>query len=106
MNEYINSIFLQIKMADQIVKKLSEKDIEFKKWSKNERQVLLELYHIICSNEPAILDFVYSYHGCDSWEDIFRDYDKCLLSDKKDGVQVALDNFEKWESFYDKNKKE
>lgn len=88
-------------MFDQIVKKLSEKDTDFKKWSKSERKALLDLYRIISSNEPAILDFVYSYHGCDSWEDIFRDYNESLLSDKEEGVKVALSNFEEWESFYD-----
>ena len=28
--------------------------------------------------------------GCDSWEDIFRDYNIKYLEDKADGVEIAI----------------
>lgn len=33
---------------------------------------------------------IYNYHGCDSWEDIFRDYDPIYLKDKATGVEIAI----------------
>jgi hypothetical protein len=31
-----------------------------------------------------------SYHECDSWEDIFRDYDIKMLEDKAVGGEIAV----------------
>ena len=33
---------------------------------------------------------IYKYHGCDSWEDIFRDYNITYLEDKSVGVEIAI----------------
>ena len=38
----------------------------------------------------TLFDLIYKYHGCDSWEDIFRDYDKVYLKDKVIGVEIAI----------------
>jgi len=40
------------------------------------------------------MDIVYDNHGCDTYEDIFRDYDRSLLKDKADGVKEALENIQ------------
>jgi len=52
---------------------------------------LLEIYLTISTKETAIFDLIYSHHGCDSWEDIFRDYDEQYIEDKKQGVEIALE---------------
>jgi len=65
------------------------------KWSLEEQKELLYIYLIISKNENHIFKLIYSYHGCDSWEDIFRDYDKEYLKDKESGVEVALDAIDK-----------
>ena len=51
----------------------------------------MELYYIISKHESKIFDLIYLYHECDSWEDIFRDYDLFLLDEKKRGVKIAID---------------
>ena len=38
------------------------------------------------------IGLINKYHGCDSWEDIFRDYDKNYLRDKADGVEIAIES--------------
>jgi hypothetical protein len=40
--------------------------------------------------ESHIFHLIYQYHSCDSWEDIFRDYDKTYLKDKAKGVKIAI----------------
>ncbi len=55
-----------------------------------EQKELLEIYKIISQQEEQIFDLIYSYHGCDSFEDIFRDYNSNYLSDKTEGVKIAL----------------
>lgn len=40
--------------------------------------------------KAQIFDVIYQYHGCDSWEDIFCDYNPRHLNDKADGVEVAI----------------
>lgn len=60
-------------------------------WTLEERKKLLNLYLIISKKEHHIFDLIYRYHGCDSWEDIFRDYDINYLKDKKDGVKIAIE---------------
>lgn len=73
----------------------------FNDWTLQEKKQLLEIYYIICKNEHHIFDLVYSLHGCDSWEDVFRDYNCRDIDDKTDGVKIALDELEK---IIDKNK--
>lgn len=71
---------------------ISEEGEDWKKWSLTERKKLLEIYFIISKKEPQIFNLIYSYHGCDSWEDIFRDYNEIYLQDKADGVEIAINN--------------
>lgn len=82
---------------DQIINKLknnlnknSNKNI-WKDWNSAEIAKLLEIYLIICKNEENLYQLVYSLHGSDCYEDIFRDYDYRLLEDKAQGVEEALD---------------
>ena len=59
-------------------------------WSLEEKKQLLDTYLIISKNETRIFDLIYYYHGCDSWEDIFRDYDEKYLEEKITGVGIAI----------------
>ena len=59
-------------------------------WSIEDKKKLLEMYLIISQKETYIFDLIYQYHGCDSWEEIFRDYDPTYLKDKATGVKVAI----------------
>ena len=59
-------------------------------WSLEEVRALFEIYFVISKKEAQIFDLIYQYHGCDSWEDIFRDYNPRRLKDKADGVEVAI----------------
>lgn len=63
----------------------------FDNWSLEEKKQLLDIYFIISKKEHHIFKLIYNYHGCDSWEDIFRDYNKTYLKDKADGVKIAID---------------
>ena len=76
-------------MLEDIIDKLSKAE-DLKNWSLEDKKKLLELYLIISQKETDIFDLIYYYHGCDSWEDIFRDYDPRYLEDKKIGVEVAI----------------
>ena len=79
---------------DSIIKKLDKIDEEdgWSNWSLEEKTQLLTLYLIISKKENRIFDLIYRYHYCDSWEDIFRDYDTLYLKDKERGVKIALKN--------------
>ena len=59
-------------------------------WSLEEKKRLLDIYLIISKKETHIFDLIYHLHGCDSWEDIFRDYDTAYLEDKVTGVEIAI----------------
>lgn len=59
-------------------------------WSLKEKHELLNIYYIISQKETAIFNLIYSKHGCDSWEDIFRDFDTLYLKDKAVGVKIAI----------------
>jgi hypothetical protein len=59
-------------------------------WSLEEQKKILEIYLIISKKEKHIFKLIYDYHECDSWEDIFRDYDKEYLKDKAVGVEMAI----------------
>jgi hypothetical protein len=64
-------------------------------WSLKEKKQLLDIYLIISKKESHIFKLIYSYHGCDSWEDIFRDVDIKNLEDKVVGVEVAIEEITK-----------
>jgi hypothetical protein len=78
---------------ERIIQKLDNLDDEniYDNWSIKEIKQLLEIYHIISRKECEIYDLIYRCHGCDSWEDIFRDYNAIYLEDKAYGVEAALD---------------
>ena len=63
----------------------------FDNWSLEEQKQLLDIYLIISKKETHIFKLIYSYHGCDGWEDIFRDYDIKILEDKAVGVEIAIE---------------
>lgn len=78
---------------EKIIEKLlqiEDRDTAFNDWSLEEKKNLLEIYVVLCKKETHIFDLIYKYHGCDSWEDIFRDYDKTYLQDKTQGVEIAI----------------
>jgi hypothetical protein len=82
-----------------IIEKLSkleqiEKDDIWDGWSKEEQKKLLEIYLIISKKETYIFDLIWKNHGCDSWEDIFRDYNINYLADKISGVEIAIENID------------
>ena len=85
-------------LMENIINKLNQiKDIKsiLDDWSSEEIKQLLNLYLIISKKEHHIFDLIYNYHDCDSWEDIFRDYDIDYLKDKSRGVQIAIKQIEK-----------
>jgi hypothetical protein len=71
-----------------LIEKLNKQGID--NWSLEEQKQLLDIYLIICKKETHIFELIYQYHECDSWEDIFRDYDKNYLEDKASGVEIAI----------------
>jgi hypothetical protein len=77
---------------ENIIDKLTkiEDKNSWKKWSLEEKKQILDIYFIISKKESHIFDLIYNYHGCDSWEDIFRDYDSNYLEDKTNGVEIAI----------------
>ena len=56
---------------------------------------MLNIYFIISKKETHIYELISSYHDCDSWEDIFRDYNIEYLEDKSNGVKIAIEKIEK-----------
>lgn len=82
---------------ERIIHKLKEEGVNYagpSEWSLKDLKELLEIYHIISEKESEIFAVIYRYHGCDSWEDVFRDYNRKYLEDKADGVQIAIDALE------------
>ena len=78
---------------ETIINKLNEitpNKRAFNDWSLEEIKQLLEIYVIISKKETDIFKLIYRNHGCDSYEDIFRDYDHVYLEDKASGVEYAL----------------
>ncbi len=73
-------------------------------WSLEEQKQLLDIYLIISKKESYIYKLIYNYHGCDSWEDIFRDYDTQFLEDKATGVEIAIEKIT--EKINSKNQKQ
>ena len=78
---------------ENIIDKLNkiEDDNSLNNWTLEEKKKLLDIYFIISKKEAHIFNLIYNYHGCDSWEDIFRDFDSRYLEDKKIGVEIAID---------------
>lgn len=62
----------------------------FENWSLEEKKKLLEIYFLFSKKEADIYDLIWENHGCDSWEDIFRDYRRTDLEDKAVGVEIAI----------------
>lgn len=80
---------------EQLLDKLNQMEetkdeFNWDNWSLEERKKLLDIYSIISKKENQIFALIYNYHGCDSWEDIFRDYDPMYLKDKAIGVEIAI----------------
>ena len=77
---------------ENIIDKLTkiEDDNSWENWTLEEKKKLLDIYFKISQKETHIFDLIYNYHGCDSWEDIFRDYDTKYLEDKTIGVEIAI----------------
>lgn len=78
---------------ENIIDKLNkiEDNNSLNNWTLEEKKKLLDIYFIISKKESHIFDLIYNYHGCDSWEDIFRDYKNNYLEDKTIGVEIAID---------------
>lgn len=87
---------LYILMSEIIINKLKTLNPHspFDNWSKDELKELLTLYLVFSKKEQHIFNLIYKYHGCDSWEDIFRDYDTNYLRDKARGVEIAIEQLE------------
>ena len=90
---------------EHILQKVSHMD-ETTSWTLEETQQLLEIYFLFSKKEGHIFDLLYRYHGCDTWEDIFRDYDERYLRDKAAGVQVALEEIERIKGRKEERKEE
>ena len=70
--------------------KIKDNKNPFNSWSLDEIKQLLDIYFIISKKETHIFKLIYSYHGCDSWEVIFRYYNINYLESKTNGVEVAI----------------
>jgi hypothetical protein len=77
---------------ENIINKLTKirDNNSWKNWTLEEKKQILDIYFIISKKETHIFDLIYNYHGCDSWEDIFRDYDTKYLENKTTGVEIAI----------------
>jgi len=90
----IKIIYGYVILMESIIEKLNQIKDEnntLSSWSLEDKKKLLDIYLIISKNEKHIFDLIYGYHGCDSWEDVFRDYDTNLLDDKTIGVEIAIE---------------
>ena len=85
--------------TERLLEKLSriEDDGVWNEWSTEEKKKLLDIYYIFSQKEAHIFKLIYDNHGCDSWEDVFRDYDEKYLEDKAVGVKIAIDEIERRE---------
>ena len=80
---------------EQILEKLSKVDGKatdaWEDWTNDEKKQLLELYWLLSKKEHQIFKLIYGFHGCDTWEDIFRDFDRQYLHEKAVGVELAIE---------------
>ena len=83
---------------EHIIEKLKQVDDinTWDNWTIEEKKQLLDIYYIISRKESHIFNLIYTYHSCDSWEDIFRDYNVHYLKDKTDGVKIAITEIEQY----------
>ena len=91
---------------EKIIEKLKQMKTNNSSWSEwdlKEIKKLLGIYLVISKNEAAIYELIYGYHGCDSWEDIFRDFNPNHLDDKATGVEVALEQVDELIKSNEKN---
>jgi hypothetical protein len=78
---------------ENIINKLNkteEDEVIWNTWTLEETKKLLEIYLIITKKEEKIFDLIYNFHVCDSWEEMFRDYDMNYLKNKVTGVELAI----------------
>ena len=90
---------------ENIIDKLNQiknTDTILNNWTSEEIKQLLNIYLIVSKKEHYIFDLIYKYHDCDSWEDIFRDYDIDYLKDKSIGVKIAIEKIEQTEKQIEK----
>jgi len=78
-----------IKKLASIKKYTEPSESVWENWTVEEKRKLLDLYLLISRKESHIFKLIYSHHGEDSWEDIFRDYDDRYLKEKTTGVEIA-----------------
>lgn len=81
-------------IIDKLTKIEEEDNNSWQNWTLEEKKKLLDIYFIISKKETHIFDLIYNYHGCDSWEDIFRDYDIKYFEDKTTGVEIAINEID------------
>lgn len=75
---------------DELLSKLENKEFNEKKFKYDEIKKLLKIYLIFCKKEEDIFKMIYSLHGTDCYEDIFRDYNYRYIEEKIEGVEIAL----------------
>jgi hypothetical protein len=64
---------------------------DYNNLSYEQRLNLLKIELIKVKNEIETSKLIYSYHDCDSYEDLFRD-NIPLLEVKYDGILIAIEN--------------
>lgn len=95
INNIMNSSDLILTEHNIIIEKLNNIEITWNNWTLKEIMDLLNIYFIISKNETQFFDIIYKNHGCDTWEDIFRDYDEKYLQDKINGVEIAINEIKR-----------
>jgi hypothetical protein len=80
---------------DELLGKLQnarEESIDWSNWTPEEQLGLLKLYSVFVARESDMYNLIYSSHGCDTFEGIFRDYDEVDLQDKLRGLNITMKN--------------
>jgi len=80
--------------TDELLSKLQNEESNLNNFKYKEIKKLLEIYLIFCKKEDEIFKMISSLHGCDSYEDIFRDYDYRYMEDKTSGVEIAINELD------------
>ena len=78
-------------MCPKIKEILNEEIINIHNISDEDALKILSREFIKIQNDIYISELIYSYHDCDSYEDLFRD-NIPLLEAKKDGIRIAIIN--------------
>lgn len=71
--------------------------IDYTKLSYDEQLEVLNKELIRVKNEIGISELIYSNHGCDSYEDLFRD-NIPLLKQKCDGILYAIEGLKEYKN--------